>query len=266
MMNNLNLIFLALFFIGVSCKKKSDTAGQKQNTPENTETQKKLPTADNSQNALDWDGTYQGVLPCADCIGIETQITLNNDLTYTKTQKYLGKSDSTFSSKGQFKWNEAGSKIYLDKNEKQAYQVGENKLFALDLEGKKISGDLEDLYILNKLSEGLQWLETYWYLTAINGQAIDPASLQNEAHLIFRVNDSLVAGSGGCNRLSGSYTLKPNQGIGFSQMRSTMMACKNMSVEQELNKSLQKVTQYKLQDNSLKFLNQNNQAILKFNK
>lgn len=265
-MKNLSLIFIAIVFFGVSCKKKSDTSEQNHNETENTEVQKKLPTADNSQTSLDWNGTYKGILPCADCVGIETQIRLENNLSYTKTEKYLGKSDSLFKSQGQFEWNDAGSKIYLNKDQKQTYQVGENKLFALDQNGERITGSLEDQYILNKLYKNNQWLETYWKLTEIDGNPIDTASLQNEAHLVFRVNDSLVAGSGGCNRLSGSYSLKPNQGIAFSQMRSTMMACKNMSVEQELNKALQTVSQYKIQNDSLKFLNKDNQVMLKFNK
>ena len=32
--------------------------------------------AHNSRNALDWAGTYEGVLPCADCPGIQTRLSL----------------------------------------------------------------------------------------------------------------------------------------------------------------------------------------------
>ena len=35
----------------------------------------------NAQNSLDWNGTYKGVLPCADCAGIEKEITLYKDQT-----------------------------------------------------------------------------------------------------------------------------------------------------------------------------------------
>jgi len=260
------VVFMMLCMI--SCKNNSETSKQDnaKSERENREVKKNLPTADNSQNALDWDGTYKGILPCADCVGIETQITLNKDLSYTKTEKYLGKSDSIFSAEGQFKWNDAGSNIFLDQESSKSYQVGEHKLFALDQNGDRITGSLEDQYILNKLSKNNQWLETYWKLAEIDGNPIDTTSLQNEAHLIFRANDSLVAGSGGCNRLSGSYSLKANQGIEFSQMRSTMMACEDMTVEQALTQALQNVTQYNYNNETLEFLNKNNQAILKFSK
>jgi putative lipoprotein len=44
--------------------------------------------------------------------------------------------------------------------------------------------------------------------------------------------DGKVAGSGGCNRIAGSYTLA-GETIGFGQMISTMMACAPAVGEQE---------------------------------
>ena len=35
-----------------------------------------IPDMHTTMNSLDWDGTYTGILPCADCKGIETNITL----------------------------------------------------------------------------------------------------------------------------------------------------------------------------------------------
>ena len=51
---------------------------------------------------MDWAGTNNGVTPCADCDGIETEITLNNDLKYIIKTKYLGKGDGNI-------FQEAGS-------------------------------------------------------------------------------------------------------------------------------------------------------------
>lgn len=44
----------------------------------------------NSKNPLDWNGTYRGILPCADCEGIKTEVTLHKDRTYEIARKYLG--------------------------------------------------------------------------------------------------------------------------------------------------------------------------------
>jgi len=248
-----------------SCKNNSESSTQNTaDTEETNDSNKELPTADNSRNALDWNGTYKGIIPCGDCVGIETQIRLGSDLSYTITEKYLGKSDSVFTSQGQFKWNDAGSKISLEENSSKNYQVGENKLFVLDQNGERIKGDLENHYILNKQSPENQWLDTYWKLVEIEGQSIDIKSLQNEAHLVFNTQDSLVAGSGGCNRLSGSFELKNDNSIKISQMRSTMMACENMTVEQNLTLALQNITHYSFKNGSLEFLNSKKKVILKF--
>ena len=57
----------------------------------------------NSQNSLDWQGTYKGITPCADCDGIETELVLNKDLTYVIKTKYLGKGDGkTLEESGNF--------------------------------------------------------------------------------------------------------------------------------------------------------------------
>jgi len=105
----------------------------------------------NSMIALDWAGTYKGVLPCADCYGIKWTLTLTDDYSYTLEEVYLNYKKETVLSEGKFYWNEAGSEITLD-DEKRAikFKVGENFLLKLDVEGKEIKSDLADNYILKK--------------------------------------------------------------------------------------------------------------------
>ena len=43
-----------------------------------------------SETALDWAGTYEGTMPCADCEGIETVVELRDDNTFTATYNYVG--------------------------------------------------------------------------------------------------------------------------------------------------------------------------------
>jgi uncharacterized lipoprotein NlpE involved in copper resistance len=45
------------------------------------------PDMHTSQTSLDWDGSYAGVVPCADCAGIETFITINEDLFRTISEQ-----------------------------------------------------------------------------------------------------------------------------------------------------------------------------------
>ncbi len=110
-------------------------------------------TAHSSKNALDWNGAYSGVLPCADCSGIETKITLNANGTFEKIEKYVKKENKTVESKGTFSWDKTGSIITLkdEKGVTEHYKVGEGKLIMLNNEGKEVSGELANEYILSKV-------------------------------------------------------------------------------------------------------------------
>lgn len=107
----------------------------------------------NSQNALDWSGTYKGITPCADCEGIETKVILNKDLTFVIQTKYLGKDGAkVFEEKGNFIWDNTGGIVLLQglKGRPSQFKVGENRLIQLDMEGKVISGVLAEKYVLIK--------------------------------------------------------------------------------------------------------------------
>ncbi|MDF9831232.1 copper resistance protein NlpE [Parabacteroides sp. PF5-6] len=122
----------------------------KKETPKEEQTSSVVDTAHNSRNALDYEGTYTGTLPCADCSGIYTEITLTAD-HFKKKTVYQGKEEAnTFEVSGKFSWNEKGSAITLDNDQMEQFQVGENLLFVLDADGKRITGELAELYILRK--------------------------------------------------------------------------------------------------------------------
>lgn len=106
----------------------------------------------NAQNSLDVEGTYLGTLPCADCKGIQTTITLKSDSSYTKTDEYLGKGDNTIKEEGKWFFLADGNTIELN-NEKTTplkFKVGENNLIQLDTAGNEITGSLAEHYILKK--------------------------------------------------------------------------------------------------------------------
>ncbi|MDR0529092.1 MAG: copper resistance protein NlpE [Zoogloeaceae bacterium] len=108
-------------------------------------------TAHNSRNSLDWAGAYVGVIPAASGLGIDVTITLRNDSTYTAQYHYIDKQDGDFVTDGVFQWDEEGGAITLDaKDIPPHYQVGENQLIQLDMEGNPITGELAERYVLKK--------------------------------------------------------------------------------------------------------------------
>ena len=138
------VLSIAYVFFGLNaCKPKEESSNQVQIT-----------TVDNSKTSLDWSGTYTGVLPCADCEGIETKISLKGNNTYQISWKYIGKNEEVYKHEGTFTWDSTGSIITLGNmdinKEPTMYKVCENHLLQLDLKGNVITGNLADKYILNK--------------------------------------------------------------------------------------------------------------------
>ena len=207
----------------------------------------------NSQNALDWDGIYRGILPCADCEGIQTTIYLQKDLSFTIKSRYLGKSDSVFQMTGRFTWNKEGSQITLtssDSREKYQYQVGENILTQLDQEGKKITGALANHYILSKTA--FELYERYWKLVELNGKpVIVDSSFREEPYLIFKEENNRVVGNDGCNSLSGPFGLEGMNRITISKVAATLMACPDMNTAQQFMEVLQKADHYQIDGDML---------------
>lgn len=107
-----------------------------------------------SRNSLDYGGTYEGVIPCADCSGIEVVLTLDYKGNYIKEMTYRGKSSKPFVTEGRYEWNDPGSIITLKgESGPEMYLVGEGRLFMLDTKGNRITGDLADKYILKQIKK-----------------------------------------------------------------------------------------------------------------
>jgi uncharacterized lipoprotein NlpE involved in copper resistance len=105
----------------------------------------------NARNSLDYAGTYQGVLPCADCEGIAVKLEISYDGGFHKTMQYLGKDADIFEFTGDYTWNEAGNAIILEGlNLADQYFVAEERLILLDSDGQRITGHLAGHYVLTK--------------------------------------------------------------------------------------------------------------------
>lgn len=139
---------LLMAFLLAACGDRD--AAPSGNNPVKTE--QPVSSGDNSRTSLDWNGEYGGTIPCADCEGIETVITLNTDNTYRKVSTYIkGDKKDTFVEAGDFTWTTDGENIIVSSgSRKHLYKVGENRLIMLDMEGKEITGPNADRYILVK--------------------------------------------------------------------------------------------------------------------
>jgi len=215
---------------------------------------------DNSMVSLDWEGVYRGVLPCADCRGIETEVTVEQGGRAIVRRTYAGKSERVFTEEGRLTWDAKGRTIAirLKDGDVSHYLVGENRLVMLDREGNRITGQLAERYILRKIAHpafvpAASLGETYWKLIELNGHPVGPhpGGKGREAHMILKNAGSRVEGSGGCNRFFGSYALKPGNRIRFYGLGSSMMACPGMDSEAAFFRVLETADSYALDGDRL---------------
>ena len=220
----------------------------------------------NSANALDWAGVYKGVVPCADCEGIDTLLRLNMDNSYQLSTVYLGKDATPFKQAGSFEWDAKGSVIRLlnQKDGPALYKVVENQLIQLDMQGQLITGALAENYKLNKQASVAEHQLTgvRWKLTELMGQAIPATEPDTTPYLQFG-DDGRVSGFAGCNQFTGAYQVE-NLRLTFKPMATTQKACLSDSVEQQFLSTIQGIDNYSLNDSGLAFYKARTAALLRF--
>lgn len=150
-MRTLKTVLFALAIGLAACNNKATTPPAEHEKNKDTVVLNQQDTIHNSKNSLDWAGVYEGELPCADCSGIKTTVSINMDGTFKKKEVYNGKKGS-FETEGMLVWDATGSIITLPaKTDSAKYKVGEGKLIALDMDGKVIEGELAKHYVLTKI-------------------------------------------------------------------------------------------------------------------
>ncbi|HFU1237686.1 TPA: envelope stress response activation lipoprotein NlpE [Citrobacter braakii] len=99
--------------------------------------------------------SWRGILPCADCEGIETSLFLEKDGTWVMNERYQGVRDepSSFASYGT--WARTADKLVLtdSKGEKSYYRAKGEALEMLDREGNPIESQFN--YTLEPVSASL---------------------------------------------------------------------------------------------------------------
>lgn len=95
-------------------------------------------------------GTYEGLLPCADCEGIQTTYHINNDGTFVSNEVYKGTKDQ-FKTTGTWEYKNG---VLLLKSASDPTQfllrAEKNQIRLLDGDGNAVTGELADKYILKK--------------------------------------------------------------------------------------------------------------------
>lgn len=104
---------------------------------------------------------------------------------------------------------------------------------------------------------------TYWKLILLMDSEVVVTENQREPHIILD-KDNRVAGSDGCNRMMGSYTLAGDK-LSFGQLAGTMMACINGGEQAKIfTDTLAKVAAYSLNGDQLELRDETDLVIARF--
>ena len=116
--------------------------------------QKTPPASANTSSS--WVGTYEGVLPCGHCEGIEIWLTLGEGGTFELKTNYLGLNDAREEQfTGKISWGQTYSTqvqlLGIIGDMPGRYLLQENGLLHLDANSQKISGPLAARYLLKRI-------------------------------------------------------------------------------------------------------------------
>lgn len=219
--------------------------------------------------------TFFGVLPCADCKGIRYQIELRPDSRFAESVQRLhgGDNQSIEVSSGIWWISEDGTRLTLNYGCDPAgeemfsvWQVENSRtLHPLDTPLKSItpgpSAELTRTDSLPSIWEEKHFqfqaslANTRWVPRRMGGRAVKVGAPQHEPWIVLNSKDRQVTGSGGCNRITGSY----DRGVQTLRMRSlavTRMICPDLRVETAFLKVLEQTWGYRVTGRRLELLDE----------
>ena len=142
-----SLLILAAALAMVSCggnaQQKAAPAGPQQTTAA-------APDMHTAETSLDYQGTYAGTLPAADCPGIEPRLTLKKDGTFDLHMKYIDRA-AEFDTKGGYSVRGNLQTLPPENGEEvEYYKIEATRLRRLDADKQPVTGPMAENYVLKK--------------------------------------------------------------------------------------------------------------------
>jgi len=104
--------------------------------------------------SLDFRGVFYGYLPCNDCNGIKTTLSLKQNNNYLLVTQPARDSSREYYEKGKYSWNDETRTVVLTPNKEAAihqYRIeNEGTLIQLNSDGAKMPSELTERYTLRR--------------------------------------------------------------------------------------------------------------------
>lgn len=102
-----------------------------------------------------------------------------------------------------------------------------------------------------RLAPDAGWGRQQWKVVEMRGVPVQQSGGRRDAHIIFNVAEKTFGGNGGCNRLSGNYSLDRND-INFANIVTTKMSCDDIEFENVFLNELSGVDRYEINGDELR--------------
>jgi heat shock protein HslJ len=114
----------------------------------------------------------------------------------------------------------------------------------------------------HKLSPDANWSGRRWVLTEMKGVPVQLSGGRRDAYINFDPTARTFSGNGGCNQISGGYTLEKKE-IHFGEVMSTKMSCEDIQFENTFLSILNTIDRYEQSGNDL-VLKRKKEVLLRF--
>lgn len=155
--SNLTLIFFSLLLSASPAMAKTDIEAQ-QNFAKALAKSRQSETDHSAHKpidkSLDFHGIFYGYLPCNDCDGIKSTLSLKQNNNYLLVTQPARDSSREYYEKGKYKWDEENHLLILtsrkDSSTRQFLIKDEGTIVQLNSDGTRMSEELEDDYTLQR--------------------------------------------------------------------------------------------------------------------
>lgn len=101
-----------------------------------------------------------------------------------------------------------------------------------------------------KISPDTGWGRQRWVLVEMKGVPVQQSGGRKDAFINFETDQKRFRGNGGCNQLTGNYSVDKNE-IRFSEVTSTKMSCDDIQFENTFLSLLSAVNRYEMKGDDL---------------
>ena len=101
-----------------------------------------------------------------------------------------------------------------------------------------------------KISPDFGWNHQRWAVVEMKGVPVQQSGGRKDAYISFDFGDKRITGNGGCNHISGNYSVNRSI-IRFSDIVSTKMSCNDIEFENTFLSTLGSVDHYQMRGNDI---------------